>query len=306
MKPFVSVLMALYNPKIEWLKEILISVDEQTYFDLEILIQDDCSDKRYTEEIKKSIKGKRRTILFERNSYNMGSDNTYQLLMKKAKGKYIAFCDQDDKWDVDKIETLVKILESDRRMMLVYSDMRIINTKGEVISTSLKNYRRRIRFLYGENLLKDYFFYNCTAGCSMLVKREVIEKIDKIPYGTYWDHWVCIVASTMGEIQFEHTPRMSYRIHSNNQSGILVNISCKSDYYRLRVDPLKERLRVLKEIDSSNLDEIERCVDARCSKNPLKIWKNRKFCKKEAWFEMILPFMSDRVFQCAIEEIRKG
>ena len=42
-KPVVYVLMAIYNPDLIWLKEQLISINNQDYENINLLVCDDCS-----------------------------------------------------------------------------------------------------------------------------------------------------------------------------------------------------------------------------------------------------------------------
>lgn len=47
----VDVLMSVYNPDMNYLKEQLISLNNQTYENMEILIFDDCITKRCIQQI---------------------------------------------------------------------------------------------------------------------------------------------------------------------------------------------------------------------------------------------------------------
>ena len=43
-KPLVSILLAVYKPNEAWFIEQLISLNEQTYENIELLVYDDCPD----------------------------------------------------------------------------------------------------------------------------------------------------------------------------------------------------------------------------------------------------------------------
>lgn len=43
-KPLVSILLAVYKPNENWFIEQLISLNEQTYNNLELFVYDDCPD----------------------------------------------------------------------------------------------------------------------------------------------------------------------------------------------------------------------------------------------------------------------
>ena len=42
-KPLITIVMAVYEPNMQWLKEQLLSLEAQTYPNLELIIRDDCS-----------------------------------------------------------------------------------------------------------------------------------------------------------------------------------------------------------------------------------------------------------------------
>ena len=52
-KPRIAILMAIYEPNLEWLREQLISINEQTYPNLYLYVREDCSPKVSCSEIEK-------------------------------------------------------------------------------------------------------------------------------------------------------------------------------------------------------------------------------------------------------------
>ena len=42
-KPLISIVMAVYEPNLQWFREQLDSLEAQTYPNLELLVIDDCS-----------------------------------------------------------------------------------------------------------------------------------------------------------------------------------------------------------------------------------------------------------------------
>lgn len=45
-KPLISILMAVYEPRLDWLREQLDSLNAQTYPNLRLYVRDDCSPTR--------------------------------------------------------------------------------------------------------------------------------------------------------------------------------------------------------------------------------------------------------------------
>ena len=285
-KPLITIGMAVYEPNMQWLKEQLLSLEAQTYPNLELIIRDDCSPTVPFEQICECAATCIRSFPYEisRNERNVGSN-------------------QDDVWLSEKIETLYQAVLSQNAVMS-YCDMAVIDAKSDVIATSLRQIRPRLEYLTGSALMKSYFFRNCTAGCSMLMRADIAKQAVPFPKQTVADHWLAIWAAYSGSIAFVDKAMLKYRQHSRNQTGILSGVTDKESYCVKRILPLKERLNMLKErIDvQQNLQDF---VQARIENRVLGIWKGRKFSPKEAGFEIIMNLLPEKLFQAIISRIRK-
>ena len=104
MKDFglVSIITPSYNCA-SYIGETIESIQAQTYTNWELLITDDGSSDNSFEIIKSySDKDCRiKLLLLEKNS---GPGVARNNSIKNAKGRYIAFCDADDRWYTDKLE----------------------------------------------------------------------------------------------------------------------------------------------------------------------------------------------------------
>lgn len=106
-KSLVSVLVRTCS-RPDALRENLISLRNQTYKNIEIVIVED--GKNTSEEmIKKEFSDL--NIVYEATKNNVGRSKVANLAMKKAKGKYLNFLDDDDVFFPDHVETLVKFIE---------------------------------------------------------------------------------------------------------------------------------------------------------------------------------------------------
>lgn len=82
------------------LKRAIESVLNQTYKNIELIIIDDNSSDN-TQELARSLKDK---IIYIRHNKCMGGAAARMTGSKRASGKYIAFLDDDDQWEPEKIE----------------------------------------------------------------------------------------------------------------------------------------------------------------------------------------------------------
>jgi len=98
----VSVLMTAYNRQ-KFIAEAIESVLSSTYKNFELIIVDDCSNDR-TVEIANEFALKDERIIIYRNEKNLGDYANRNRAAGYAKGKYIKYCDSDDKlfdWTLD-------------------------------------------------------------------------------------------------------------------------------------------------------------------------------------------------------------
>lgn len=98
----VSVIMPTYNAS-KYLADSIESVLSQTYTHLELLITDDCSSDE-TQNILHKYAQKDPRVKVEYLKENCGPGIARNKSIERAQGRYIAFCDCDDRWFPEKLE----------------------------------------------------------------------------------------------------------------------------------------------------------------------------------------------------------
>ena len=103
MRPeLVSVIMPTYNAG-KFLADSIESILSQTYANLELLITDDCSTDG-TIDILKDFSQRDKRVKVKYLKSNVGPAIARNRSIERAKGRYIAFCDCDDRWMPEKLE----------------------------------------------------------------------------------------------------------------------------------------------------------------------------------------------------------
>lgn len=116
-KPLVSVIIPTFN-RAKLLRQCVKSILEQSYSNLEIIIVDDGSNDNSFNAIKK-IKDLRISY-FKKKNEGVASARNYGI--KKANGKYITFCDDDDLFLKEKIRVQVNFLENNKNLAFCYTN----------------------------------------------------------------------------------------------------------------------------------------------------------------------------------------
>lgn len=247
-KPLISIVMAVYEPNLQWFREQLDSLEAQTYPNLELLVIDDCSPTVPFETVQQYIEESIHSFPYQvqQNEKNLGSNDTFEKLTQQARGKYIAYCDQDDVWLPEKLEILQRTIEQ-TGAKLVCSDMYIIDGRGHQTADSITKVRRNHVFHSGENLAGGLLFRNFVTGCTMLMPTEIAQQA--IPFCPYMvhDHYLALYAALNGTIQSVMQPLIRYRIHGNNQTGVLAGVADKDTYFHIRIEEAINKMRWLEE-----------------------------------------------------------
>lgn len=308
-KPLIAILMAVYEPKMEWLREQLASLEAQTYPNLRLYVRDDCSPTVSFESIQRCVAECITSFPYEikRNEQNLGSNGTFERLTGEAEGEYFAYCDQDDIWLPEKLTVLQE--EMDRSgAQLVCSDMVIIDGNGEQIADSITKIRRRHRFCSGNGLAAGLLISNFATGCTVLVRAETAKAA--VPFCPYMvhDHYLALFAAEKGEIRSLSEPLIRYRTHGGNQTSLLAGVTDKESYGRVRIDLMLNRLLWLQKHFSSD-EKTRAIIDnavvwAQARKSNWKrqggrrtIWRYRKYSLLPSLFELFAPWVPEPLFR---------
>ena len=189
----VSIICLCYNHS-NFIEEALFSVFNQTYKDWELIIINDASTDSSKNVIDKIVKDNPlQTIQTIHLEHNKGNCAAFNIGFKISKGKYIIDLAADDKFEIDKLEKQVHILENaDNQTGICFTNAILIDEE----SKQLGNYY----FDWYKKLPKDGFIFKelVRAGgmiCSptMLIKKEVLEQLngydESLSYEDY-DFWV--------------------------------------------------------------------------------------------------------------------
>jgi glycosyltransferase involved in cell wall biosynthesis len=238
--PLISVVMAVYRPDPRYLEAQLNSIKTQDDANFELVVRDDSADEGKTAAMLESLlKDFPRPFRLMIHTSNLGSVRAFEALTRDAAGEFIAYCDQDDVWEPDKLSALRAAITAE--VALAYCDMRFIDTEGvPIINPPKPPWRRR----WGFGLDAYLAYYNFVTGCTMIVRRKLAVNALPVPEGYVHDHWLAVNAALSGAFAFVSRPLVNYRLHEHNQIGVdtLPGIWDKASYIQKRLLPEKTRV----------------------------------------------------------------
>ena len=316
MKPKVDILLAMYKPKIKWLRELLISLNNQDYENIELIVWNDSPNDSNEEEIFLEIITKFPYRIIK-GTTNLGSNGAFEQLTKLSTGKYVAYCDQDDIWLENKISYMVNIAEQTAHD-LYCSDMYVIDSDGLEKGASIKDVRPHHCFYDGDDQFSFLLLKNFVTGCTTLVKRSFALGCLPFPKPFVHDWWLALKASEVGSIAIINKPLIKYRIHGNNQTGTLYNVYDKDSYIKERLVSSKDSIAVL--LDRINnpdcqnkILKYEKLLELRIMyiNSPsitkfIHMVKSIYLNKSTIAFEICIPFIPNKYFKNIINLIKEG
>ena len=165
----VSVIIPYYKKR-NFIKETLISVTNQSYDNLEVLIIYDDTNLNDFEFLQNIAKSDNR-IKIIKNKTKLGAGISRNLGIERSNGKYIAFLDADDTWTLDKLKSQISFMKQNN-YKISHTSYYIIDEKKKIIGQ-----RKARNILSINDILKS-----CDIGLSTVVLEKNIIVHHKIKF----------------------------------------------------------------------------------------------------------------------------
>lgn len=172
-----SVIIPVHNGE-KYILATLISIDTQKVRPFEIIVVDDCSTDNTQAIVKNFAKNSHAQLKFIVLDTNSGSAAKPRNEGLKVVGdvQYIAFCDADDVWHIDKMFTQLELMDK-KRSLFSFGRVKFFNKSSEISHQELPS-------LFCRKLsMKDFRFDNCVKSCSTAVISKTISQHCYFPEG---------------------------------------------------------------------------------------------------------------------------
>lgn len=211
------VLLSTYNGE-KYIADQLNSIlSQKNVRDLKILIRDDGSRDRTTSIIEDYRKNYNNIILIK--GQNVGCEESFNLLAsyanKNCPADYYAFCDQDDVWKPDKLQTAIEILKTydSQKPNLYFSNLTLVDSNLRPLC-EMYNVDEAI------DVKKMTFIQLFIFACTSVFNKTALQYYC-IPEKNICnhDHWIFVICALLGNVHYDSSSHILYRQHSNNASG---------------------------------------------------------------------------------------
>ncbi len=250
----VLVIMAVFNGE-AWLEEQLDSILSQTGVDIELLVGDDCSSDRSVEILTKRGISAGKLISFREPSGSAGR-NFLRIFrdVDLGESQYVAFSDQDDVWNRDKIARGVAMLEKENADLYSCAvTARWPSGKTGILTQS------------DAQTDLDFLFEGAGQGCTFVLRTDFALTVQRLIRsqptlfaGVHYHDWpiYAICRALRKRWIFDPDPSMTYRQHGLNDTGarwafagVRKRVSLmKNGWYRAQISGVVQIVRALNSV----------------------------------------------------------
>lgn len=208
----ISVAMAAYNGE-KYIKQQLDSIMPQLAELDEVIISLDPSTDRTREILQEYASVDARVKLFV--GPGQGLMANFENAIKNCNGDVIFLADQDDCWNIDKVQSCMECFKNPQVMVVLHD--------ASVWDKDLKN--RKIDSFFEYKGCKEGFWHNVIKnsymGCCMAFRRELVQWMlpfpKKIPMH---DQWIGLLGEKYGKCVFLKKDLLKYRRHEGNMTRL--------------------------------------------------------------------------------------
>ncbi len=234
----VVVLMATYNAG-PFINDQIASIAGQSWPNIDVLVSDDGSQDETLTRLKAAAAAWTKGTFQIVPGPQKGFAENFRSLISRFDGEadYVAFSDQDDIWDHDKLEHAINWLDGQTagRPAVFCSRTRLIDENGKQIGFS-PLFKKPISF---RNALVQSI-----AGANTMVLNKagallLAEASRRAPFVSH--DWWCymLLSGAGGAVHYSPNPTISYRQHGGNLVGS--NMGWKASFIRMQALLLTSR-----------------------------------------------------------------
>ena len=220
----ISIALIVYNGAY-YIRQQLNSILSQTLNVHEIIIYDDASSDN-TREIINEYKNKYPNLFFiHYNTKNIGPTKNIEKAIQACTGDIILLCDQDDYWQSNKVEIIVKWFEANPTLNGVFTNGALMNSIGELDNSyslwdTMSFPNKAIK--NGEDL-KLYIntVENSVTGATLAFRNNLDFLKQPFPNIKYLvhDRWLAMNLAESNSLGILDEKLIHYRIHSSQAIG---------------------------------------------------------------------------------------
>ncbi|MCI8562097.1 MAG: glycosyltransferase family 2 protein [Lachnospiraceae bacterium] len=277
MQELVSAIITTHNRK-NLLLGAVNSVLNQTYQNIECIVIDDASTDGTERFLMKWINDEKIKYVYIRPEESKGGNYARNIGILSAKGKYLAFLDDDDEWYKTKIEKQVEAMEKNENTGFVFCGVeREFNLD---VKKRKKDDIGNLKYKDGD-LSREVLIHIISMTSTIMVRRNIIMDCglfdEKLKFWQEYELCIRILQVTNAVCVRENL--VLYRVISSDSNRLSNKIQGWEKAVEYIIDKHKKLFDKLSE-DENNLRLVYIYIDGF---NRARQAKNKKYMVKYAW-----------------------
>ena len=237
----IGTVVATYNGQ-KYLREQIDSILSQSIRPHKIIVIDDHSTDDTTSILADYKESYPDIVVFEENEENRGYIRTFERGITICHTEYIAISDQDDIWEVEKIEKCYRLLEQNRDAKLCFHDLILIDERGNPLG---KTYWESalMPLPASGSLARERLAHlvNGVPGCTMFFSADLKEHLLPMPNSRWSGHdWlIAVMGFFLSDPIVVREPLARYRIHPDQTCALAIDMKRKKRPRKLKELPFR-------------------------------------------------------------------
>ena len=313
----LSVVLATYNGE-DFLDEQLQTLATQTRRPDELVAFDDGSTDKTVDILEQFARTAPFPVQVIATGEHVGTCEAFGEAMRRASGTILVICDQDDRWEPEKLAVMEQRMAGRPDALLAFSDATLVDVSGTPLSRSRwrlagfgpTQWASMERDVFGEMMKRQI-----VSGCTAAIRSEILPALLPFPSGLHpalptmmYDRWISLLAAAAAPVITIPERLVQYRIHPAQQIGIpalelrrlLPQTALrlgqfvaprieKSGRFAYQLEHLRE---IQKRLAATGLDSGESDLRLRLAEQHLRV---RASLEEESWRHRALPVLHQYV-----------
>ncbi|WP_298014024.1 glycosyltransferase family 2 protein [uncultured Megasphaera sp.] len=229
----ISVALCTYNGE-KYIGEQLQSIITQTVTPDEIIVCDDCSQDNTVSIVRAALNNYKGHWQVVCNQNNLGYRKNFEKAIGLCHGDLIFLSDQDDVWNMNKIEVMEAAFE-DPEVILAFHDAELVDEKLRRLAVSFWETMHFDSDLFQQGDFRHIFAHNAMQGAASCFRKQLYQQA--IPFSEWGvhDEWLLLIGLCTGKVIPVKKTLLQYRQAQNAIGGIPMTMTEKISKWGLSI-----------------------------------------------------------------------
>jgi len=215
-KVLVSVIVPTFQREEKYLRRALLSLKDQTYQHIEVVVVDDNPDKDWQDRMLSVVTefGDARMRYVKNESvHNAAGARNFGIMA--SKGTYITFLDDDDAYMPEKIESQLRFMQENQLDMCL-TDLGLYSEQDKLVDFRQHDY---LHAFDRESLLKAHIMHHLTGTPTFMFKADPLKAIGNFDIHPLSEEYYLMEKAINADLKIGYQPGSLVKAYRHNDGG---------------------------------------------------------------------------------------